>query len=306
MKQRSPRRAAFTLIELLVVMAIIATLIGLLLPAVQKIREAAYRTQCSNNLKQIALGVLNHESTTRYLPTGGVGPAPAATGAPSTRFTTPTSTVPATGKYQQWSWFYQVLPYIDQNNLWGYLDKTAPDWGDSYVYSVPVQIFTCPSRRAPTVYGDYAGNGGLSTASPSNGMFVRNGLPASNYVGEPQITSGRIRNGVSNTLLIGEKSVTVGGAGGGTDTGDKASVFLGYTFESIRYGDTSTPVPDPGGTASYASSASVPFGSAHQAGMNVAFADGSVHMVLFSVNANVWLAVCNRNNTVPVDMTEFQ
>jgi len=314
MKQRSPRRAAFTLIELLVVMAIIATLIGLLLPAVQKIREAAYRTQCTNNLRQIALGILNHETTTKYLPTGGVGPAPQPTGAPSTRFSSATASVPATGKYQQWSWAYQVLPYIDQNNLWAYRDAAQADWGDSYVKSVPLAIFACPSRRAPTIYGDYAGNGGTAGAAPTNGMFVRNGVPPPTgaYIPEqPLLTSGRIPNGASNTVLLGEKSVTINGSGGGVDTGDLNSIFLGYTFESIRFANSaatpptfSTPIPDPPVPTTYAGLTEVPFGSSHPAAMNIVFVDGSVKQVLYSINTNVWLAICNRKNSFPVDLSD--
>src|SRR5947209_8037404 len=115
MTQRRVRRGAFTLIELLVVMAIIATLIGLLLPAVQKVREAAYRTQCNNHLKQLALGCINHESQVRILPTGGTLGNASVPSPP--RFTSGAFT-PVAGSQQPWSWAYQILPYIDQNNLW--------------------------------------------------------------------------------------------------------------------------------------------------------------------------------------------
>src|SRR6476620_4740634 len=125
------RRGAFTLIELLVVIAIIAILIGLLLPAVQKVREAAARTQCQNNLKQIGLAFHNHHDTYKAFPTGGVG-------ADGPR--TMNGTSPATYQTQAWGWAYQILPYIEQGPLY---NTTT----DATVQATPVPIYFCPSRR---------------------------------------------------------------------------------------------------------------------------------------------------------------
>src|SRR5262245_21710643 len=107
-------RSGFTLIELLVVIAIIAILIGLLVPAVQKVREAAARTQCENNLKQIALAALNYESTYKVLPPGGLNSPKAVNVNPQYVI------APDAGPYTGTLAF--LLPYIEQGNVYNRLD----------------------------------------------------------------------------------------------------------------------------------------------------------------------------------------
>src|SRR3954453_23582837 len=124
------RRSAFTLIELLVVIAIIAILIALLVPAVQKVREAAARTQCINNLKQIGLGIHNHHDTLKYFPTGGTNPW---AGVALT-----SSGVPEGPKKQSVGWGFQILPYIEQAAVY---KITNPEPG--YRNQV-ITIYNCP------------------------------------------------------------------------------------------------------------------------------------------------------------------
>jgi len=149
-------RAGFTLIELLVVIAIIAILIGLLLPAVQKVREAAARLQCTNNFKQIGLAIHNFESSYGWLPPARVDAAP---GLPVPEFNTP---APASGGISHGPGTI-LLPYIEQENLYRMYNFTLTfsNPGNAAVVSVAVKTFLCPSTPSSIVL-DY----GPSSAWP--------------------------------------------------------------------------------------------------------------------------------------------
>lgn len=154
------KRLAFTLVELLVVIAIISILIGMLLPAVQSVREAARRVTCQNNLKQMGLAIHSYSATFNGLPDGGFKY--------SSKRSKNARGIPNLAPTQEWSVFYQILPYLEQQNLYESTD-------DLVIAGTDVPLYFCPSRRAATfkfnhIYpgvgfalNDYAGNGGLHT-----------------------------------------------------------------------------------------------------------------------------------------------
>jgi prepilin-type N-terminal cleavage/methylation domain-containing protein/prepilin-type processing-associated H-X9-DG protein len=266
-------RVAFTLIELLVVIAIIAILIGLLVPAVQKVREAAARTQCINNLKQIGLALHNHHDTFKAFPSGGTvyleedGPTatPSALG----------STTPADYRSQAWGWGFQILPYIEQSNVW-----TIGVSNGALAKATVIPVYTCPSRRGDMVYqgwfhSDYAANGGSNVTAAGkqgpgqsdpnpNGVIVMN-VAADNYVlnypgGAAKFRAANpplpilatmqnvvrmtsITDGTSNTLFVGEKFISPKyyqpgntGSGYAFQWGDLNGYTAGVGWDQVRYG----------------------------------------------------------------------
>ncbi len=233
MKPMTNRRQGFTLVELLVVIAIIGILIGMLLPAVQQVREAARRTQCMNNVRQLALAALNFESAHMHFPTAGDC---------SDSYHDPNQYFRPAYDFENAGWMFQVLPFIEQANL---EKRRRPDgwWnGSPAMVENPVPAFNCPSRgqRIATFglyqvhLGDYAGvmgpyadqngdvpNYGLtfsnnSDPNPFENQTVWTGIIAKGGHGNtgsdnptkyPKIGFAQVTDGSSNTFMFVEKAV---------------------------------------------------------------------------------------------------
>ena len=304
------RRSAFTLIELLVVIAIIAILIGLLLPAVQKVREAANRTKCQNNLKQIGLAFHSFHDARGYVPTAGSGDS----GNPPT-------------DRRDWGWCWEIVPFIEQQALVNVTNNTT-------VRRTPVATFYCPSRRKPALYRgnpgnaktDYAGNGGTSPGTPSstatvpamNNGFVVRARGSQNLAPYSHIKLASVSDGVSNTLMVGEKFVNVTpdsddsadnescfgpGFGSVSETtglmsGGDADIIRGaISVSSVRQlPQQDFVIPNPTVDHPFGEDMNYLFGSRHPNGFHAAMGDGSVRVIRYSIDATTWVRVCQRDD----------
>ncbi|MDO4583297.1 MAG: DUF1559 domain-containing protein [Planctomycetia bacterium] len=291
------RRNGFTLVELLVVIAIIGMLVGLLLPAVQQAREAARQMQCNNNLRQMGVATLNLETSHRSFPSAGWSQA--WEGDPDMGF----------GKNQPGSWAYSLLPFLEQQALWG----MGAD-GDQTVNNtlmeanverakIVVSLYNCPSRRAAILYDAYVHGyncNGLSQSGKldycGNGaeLFYNTGLEITDYAEliaktftggdtgilffKSQVKIAEIYDGTSNTYLVAEKSMNSDAYTTGTGIGDDHTAWTGIDDDSVRK-TSFVPLQDRTGYDGGQ------FGSLHSGAFGVVMCDGSVHRVSYSVDA---------------------
>jgi len=301
------KKRGFTLVELLVVIAIIGILVGILLPAVQMVRESARRTQCLNNLKQLGLAVQGYEGAQKQIP-------------PSR---------PADGFL---TWPVLLMPFLEANNLYKRFDVGAPySVQDPQVVTQGLQVMICPTRRTGIpislgetngslsgAVGDYAGNAGSHNhldefewalfKNEVDGVF-NSGLLRDNRVVNFRLADeikGRygfadVTDGLSNTQFIGEKFVSpdrLGEPGGNGDgciyNGDEPSTFMRLAGGFLRLSSS----PNDGTVVG-----DFPvFGSAHPGTVGFVFGDGSTHSLNVDIDGDVLAYLSARNDGQAVSL----
>lgn len=309
------RRTGLTLLELLVAIAVIGVLLALLLPAIQSAREAARRTRCRNNLRQIGLATDLHVDAWEHYPTNGWGFR--WVGMPDRGF----------GPEQPGGWLYNILPYLEHVEL-----RQA---GSGQPFAVQRQAlarvglnglpdFACPSRasglRGPaepnvipvnadwlpvvaktdyaisegdTITGTNGGPGSLAEGDSVTYLWPSTDKVTGVSFLRSTVRRSFITDGLSNTLLVGEKNVSRDGYSTASDPGNDQSMFCGVDWDINRW-TIEPPLPDGD------SPQPTRFGSAHSGGSQVVFCDGHVSLISWDIDSQIFRRLGNREDGEPV------
>jgi hypothetical protein len=261
-------------------------LMGLLLPAVQKVREAAARTQCLNNLKQIGLAFHNHHDTYRAFPTGGWAN------------TTPPTYVkgqPLVGREQKAGWGFQILPYIEGENVWRA--------GAVVAIATPNPLFFCPSRRSPqtvTFLDSY--NPPLTGGQLTHALcdYAASNLEGTGVVRQIEpVRIAEITDGTSNTLLVGEKRLNLAFLGQ-PQHDDNEGYTCGWDQDTVRRTNR-PPAPDFFGVGD----GQRRFGSSHPGQFNSVFSDGSVRGIRYGIRVRMFRLLGDKADGLPVNLDDL-
>src|SRR5579884_1298736 len=313
------KRSGLTLIETLVVIAIIGTLVGLLLPAVMRVREAANRASCANNLKQLALAAQSYNDTCGRLPPGEIGPY---------QWRVPNQSFYGWGSSSYgWSWLSRILPFIEQDNLFQAGDIPNKTLTQSGIAANRIALFLCPSDTAynapprtdagdligfpvgntnykgvsganrgydssqnlwfPTLWKNPGANGSYDGLNHGDGAMFRTDIL------QPRCMTD-ITDGLSNTFLIGEDVPVL-------------NKWCSWPYATHAYGTCAIPpnAVQPNGEPPYRWYNNHSFRSRHPGGLQFAFADGSVHFVTNAINLNLYRALATIQGGEVVDSSQF-
>jgi prepilin-type N-terminal cleavage/methylation domain-containing protein/prepilin-type processing-associated H-X9-DG protein len=270
-------RAAFTLIELLVVIAIIAVLIGLLLPAVQKVRAAAARLQCQNNLKQIGLACHGYHDANNALPPGYLATSAYVNG--------------QTDVSPGWGWAAFILPHLEQDNVYRQLNLNLPIQNSPAIQTV-LRVFLCPADSPPTSAFALTDATGAAVVSAAPSSYAATCGPDASDVADPtglgvffrnsKVRLTDVSDGTSQTVMIGDRAWS-----------DSQGVWAGAVSGAVLRPGPRNPwqtitAPAPCLVLAHNNWINIKtdadgglddFSSYHTDGVNLLFADGSVHFV---------------------------